>query len=128
MSKKSRFRGPFDKWHGKLADTLLNSERQQLYHTYRSLWRKLGLKKSLWMIWKILGVFVNPLTADDMYSLLNGGNLLQHFQMQLSQKRKSFCELFFAFSKFRFYFEHFQRKVDPHSWCIFGLTDSEKRG
>ena len=27
MSKKSRFRGTFDKWHGKRAETLLKSER-----------------------------------------------------------------------------------------------------
>ena len=34
MSKKSRFRGPFDKRHDKRAETLLNSERQHLYHIY----------------------------------------------------------------------------------------------
>ena len=32
MSKKSRFSRPFDKQHGKLADTLLQSEPQHLYH------------------------------------------------------------------------------------------------
>ena len=31
MSKKSRFRGPFDKQHGKQAETLLKSERQNVY-------------------------------------------------------------------------------------------------
>ena len=30
----------------------------------------------------------NPLTADHKYSVLNKANLLQHSQMQLSQKRK----------------------------------------
>ena len=33
MSKKSRFRRPFDK-HGKRSQTLLKSERQHLYHFY----------------------------------------------------------------------------------------------
>ena len=60
-------------------------------------------------------MFVNSLTGDDKYSILNRGNLLQHFQMQLSQKRKTFSEFVFGFSKFRFNFEQFQEKYDPHS-------------
>ena len=43
-------------------------------------------KKSVLVICKILGLFANTLTADDKYSLLNKNNLLQHLQMQLSQK------------------------------------------
>ena len=34
MSKKSLFRGPFNKLHGKPTETLLKSERQHLYHIY----------------------------------------------------------------------------------------------
>ena len=34
MSKKSCFRGLFDKGHGKRTETLLKSERQYLYHIY----------------------------------------------------------------------------------------------
>ena len=34
MSKNSRFKGPFDKLHGKRAETLLESERHHLYHIY----------------------------------------------------------------------------------------------
>ena len=110
MSKKSRFRGPFDKWHGKRAESLVQAERQHLYHIYWSLWRQLWSEKFLWMICKILGLFVNPLTADDRCSPLNRGNLLQHFQMHLPEKRKIFCKFFFTFSKFRVNFEHFQKK------------------
>ena len=51
------------------------------------------------------------MTAENKYSLLNGDNLQQHFQMQLSQKRKIFSKFFFEFSKCRFNFEHFQTKV-----------------
>ena len=47
--------------------------------------------------------------------------------MHLSQKRKIFCGFFFSFSKFRFNFEHFQKKDDAHSSCIFEITDSERR-
>ena len=75
MSKKFRFRRPFDKWHSKRAKTLLKSERQHLYHIYWSLWRQFSWKNSLLVICKTLGLFANPLTADDKYSLLNRDNL-----------------------------------------------------
>ena len=32
MSKKSCFKGPFDKQHGKRVQTLLRSEQQHRYH------------------------------------------------------------------------------------------------
>ena len=32
MSEKSRFKGPFDREHGKRVQTLLRSERQHGYH------------------------------------------------------------------------------------------------
>ena len=68
------------------------------------------------VICKILGLFLNPLTADNKYSLLNRANLLQHFQMELSKKRKTFCLFFsFAFSKFKFRFEYFQKTDHPHT-------------
>ena len=34
MSKKSRFKGPFDKQRGKLVQTLLRSGTQKIYHIY----------------------------------------------------------------------------------------------
>ena len=43
-------------------------------------------------------------------------------------RNEKYFLIFFAFSKFRWNFEHFQNKDDPHSWCIFELTDPEKRG
>ena len=32
MSKKSRFKGPFDRQHGKRIQTLLRSEQRHRYH------------------------------------------------------------------------------------------------
>ena len=32
MFKKSRFKGPFDRQHGKRVQTLLQSEREHRYH------------------------------------------------------------------------------------------------
>ena len=66
------------------------------------------------------------MTADDKYSFLNRDNLLQHLQMPLSQKKIFPVFFFFAFGKSRFNFEHFYKKVDPHSLSIFEAT--EKRG
>ena len=112
MSTKSHFRGPLDKWHGKRAEREFKAERLLLYQIYWSLWRIFRLKKSLWMTWKILGLFVNPLSGDNKYSLINRGNWLQHFQMELSQTRKILSQFFFKFSRFRLNFEHFQKKMN----------------
>ena len=38
-----------------------------------------------------------------------------------------FFFFFFTFSKYKFNFEHFQKRDDRHSWCICQITDSEKR-
>ena len=89
MSKKYRLSGLFNKWHRKRAET------QHLYHIYWSLWRQFRFERSVLVICKILGLFVNPFNAGYKYSLLERSNLLQHFQMPLSQKRKVCSESFF---------------------------------
>ena len=60
-------------------------------------------------------MFVNTLTADDKYFLLNRYNLTQQFRMELSQKETAFSQLLLAFPKSTLNFEHFQKKDDPHS-------------
>ena len=122
MPKKSCFRGPFHKWHGKRAETLLKSERQHLYHIYLSLWTQCSRKNSLLEIWRILGLFVKPLSANDKYSLINRGSLLQHFQMKLSQKRKTLSQFFLAFSKFWINFQHFHQKMNLTADVFFNLS------
>ena len=52
------------------------------------------------MIYRIVGDFVNALTADDKYYLLNRDILTQPVQMQLSQKQKTFADFFFFFLSF----------------------------
>ena len=56
-------------------------------------------KKSLLVIHKILGRFVNTLAINDKHYLLNRDNLTQPFQIQLSQKQEIFSQFFFAFLK-----------------------------
>ena len=48
---------------------------------------------------QIVGLLVNTLLADEMYTVLNGDNLTIPIQMQLSQKHKTFCQFFTAFLK-----------------------------
>ena len=72
-------------------------------------------------------MFVNTLTADDKYSLLNTDKLTQPIRTPISQKHTDFSEFFLAFSKSTLNFEHFQKKGDPHSRLISEITHSEKR-
>ena len=97
MSKKSRFRGCFDKQHGKRAQTLLKSPSQRRYHIHWSLATKLCSKKSLLLTCKILGLLVNTLAADEKYPVLNRDSLTIPIQMQLSQKQKKFSQIFAEF-------------------------------
>ena len=59
------------------------------------------------VLWKILEVFVNTLTDNDKYSLLDRDNLMQPIQIPLSQKQKTFSELYSAFLKPTLNFAHF---------------------
>ena len=60
-------------------------------------------------------MFVNALTADDKYSLLNRDNLTQQNRTQLSQKQKAFSQFFLAFSKYTLNFEDVEKRDDPDS-------------
>ena len=50
------------------------------------------------------------------------------FRCNYLRNKKLFLIFFFAFLKLSFNFEHFPKKDDPHSWCIFEVTDSQKHG
>ena len=73
-------------------------------------------------------MFVNTLTADDKYYLLNRDNLTQPIWTELSKKQTAFSQLLVAFWKSTLNFEHFQKKDDPHSRFISEIIHSEKRG
>ena len=48
--------------------------------------------------------------------------------MQLSEKWKTFCQLYFAFLKSTLSFEDFQQKDEPHRLSISKIVDSERLG
>ena len=75
---------------------------------------------------KIFRLYVNTLTDDDKYFLFYRDNLMQPIQVLLSQKKKTFSEIFSGFLKSTLNFDHFQTKDDPHSRCISEITVSEK--
>ena len=73
------------------------------------------LEKVFLVIHKILRLFVNTWTVNDKHYLLNRDNLTQPIQIQLSQKQKTFSEIFFAFLKSILNFKHLRKKDDSHS-------------
>ena len=76
----------------------------------------------------MLRLFVNTLTADDKYSLIDMLNFSKEFQTPLSLKQKTFCRFLIAFLKYAWNLEHFQEKDEYPSLIISGVIDCEKRG
>ena len=125
MFKKSRFRGHFEKQHRKRAEPLFKSVWQHLYHIDWSLPSQLNWKKSLFLTCQILGLLLNTLAAGERNPFLNRDNLTIPIQMKLSQKQKSFSEFFARFFKPTIIFKDFEKKYDPHRFCISEITDSK---
>ena len=109
MSKKSRFRGLFDKQYCKRAQAQLKSTSQHVYHIQQSVPSKLSLKKSLLLTCKILGFHVNTFAANENYPVLHRDNFTIPIQMQLSKKQKTFFQFFPAFWKCILNFEYLKK-------------------
>ena len=73
LSKKHRFRTPFDSQHVKYH---VKSQWKHFHHIFSSLWWNLISKKYPLVICKILGVFRNTLTANDKYPVWECENFL----------------------------------------------------
>ena len=83
LSRKRRFRTPFDSQHVEGFQTLVKSSWKQFYHILLLLWETLIWKISLFVIYEILAVFVKILTDDDKYNLRNRVKLRLPIQAQL---------------------------------------------
>ena len=90
MSKKSRFRGCFEKQYGKRAQALLKYLSQTLYHIHQSLPSKLSSKKSLLLTCKILELLVNTLAADKNVSSSSVGQFNDTNSDAIISEKKSF--------------------------------------
>ena len=84
------------------------------------------MKKALLVIYKILRVFVNTLTAHDKHYLLNKDNLAQPIQTEYSQKHKTFSQFSFAILKSILNFIHFPIRIDFDGLFISAITGSSK--
>ena len=121
MSKKSRFRRPFHKQHGKRAEALFKSASVHLYPIDWSLKSQLNLKSSLLLTCQISGELVKTLTADEKYPVLKRDNLTVPIPMQLFKKEKTFSLYFAAFLKSRWNFEYFEEKYFLIDFVILNL-------
>ena len=85
-------------------------------------------KKSALLSSKILGLFVNTLTAEYMYSGRNMQTFTQQVQTLLSLKQKTFSRFFIAFLKSTWNGEHFQKKGESSSLSISEIIDARRGG
>ena len=102
-------------------------EREHFYHIYWLLWTYLSWKMSLLVICKIFGLFLNSLTTDDKYSLLNRDNILilQPLQMQLFQKPKAFLNFFLHFRNLCWILNIFNKKMTQISYGFLNLHNPQ---
>ena len=68
------------------------------------------------------------MTTDDKYSRRNMLNFTQQFEPPLSQKQKTFSEIFLAFLKCSLNLEHFEKQDEYPSLVISRIIDSERGG
>ena len=88
----------------------LNLHAYYYYAIFPWIWDKLSWKKCALVRSKILGLFVNTLTAEYKYSRRDMQTFAQQVQTPLSLKQKTFSGFFIAFLKSAGNGEHFQRK------------------
>ena len=121
MSKKSLFRRPLEKQHGKCSQALLKTASQHFYQIHLSLPSQLSWKKSLLFICQILVLLVNTLAANEKYSVLNRDNLTTQIKIQLSQKNKLFLRLFLHFSNLTQILNILKKKVTLRPFVVSKL-------
>ena len=122
------FKTPFgnEGVHG--LQILLKSARHHYYSIAQWIGDKLSCKKSTLVKFKIVGFFVNTLTADDKYSSRNIQNLTQQLQTTMSQKQKTFYRIFITYVKSRRSSDDFVKKDESTSLSIYDIIDAEKIG
>ena len=76
--------------------------------------------------YEILGLLVNTLTANYGYPGSNTDILPLPFQMQLSEKLKSFSECFYCIFGIYIKFWIFRKKKEVHNPSIFEVIDSQR--
>ena len=88
MPKSNCFRTPFASEREHESQTLLKYYWQHFYRNFPIIQNKLDSKTCLWMIPKILGLFVNTLTGDNMYSPIIQRNSSNDFKRNYLKNEK----------------------------------------
>ena len=139
MPEKPYFRTAFGNQPVNGWQTLLKSARHYYYPIFPWIWDKLSWKKSALVRSKILGLFVNTLTAEYRYSRRNMQTLTQKVQTPLCLKQKTFSDFFLpfeiymnwrTFSKKRraFYLKYFRNYWLQKRWllnCLKSFTSEQ---
>ena len=110
VSKKRRFRIPFDSQHVKASQMPAKSPWESFYEVFLSFSVRLIWKMSPLVLSEILGVFVETLTADGKDPVQGCENLQLPIQMQLSPKQKSFLNFLFHFWNLHQIFNTFKKR------------------
>ena len=113
--KKCHFGTLFDSQHVKVSQKLAKSPWDHFLHVFSSFWERLIWKISPPLFREILVVSLNTLTSNAKYPVEDWQNLQFPMQMQLSEKRKTFSELFVPFLESTSNFTHFHKKDDGHT-------------
>ena len=128
MPEKPYFRTAFGNQPVNGYQTLLKSARHYYYPIFPWILDKLSLKKSALVRFKILGLFVNTLTAQYMYSRRKMQTFAQQVLTPLPLKQKIFSGFFIAFLKSIWNVEQFQKKGESSSLSISEIIDSKRGG
>ena len=94
----------------KLPSYLRNLHESAFIMIFSLVSEKLIWKMSSLVLTEILGVFLNTLIGDAMYSVQDCENLPLPIQMQLPEKRKRFSQFSVPFLETTSNFKHFERK------------------
>ena len=89
---------------------------------------KLSWKKSALVRYKILGLFVNTLTAEYTYSRRNMQTFTQKVETKSFLKQKTFSGFFIAFLKSTWNGEHFEKNGESSSLSISEIIYSKRGG
>ena len=113
MCKKSTFRGPLNKQHGRAARELVKSASKHLFHIHWSLPVQLSWKKSLpyWRKKSWYCLLTHWLAMESIVLLIE---TIQRYQFwcKYLRNKKIFSECLTAFLKSRFNFKHFEKKMN----------------
>ena len=121
MCKKSRFRLPFQKEHGKRVSTLFKFEGQHLYDIYSLSGSQFSCKKSLLVRCKSLRLSVKTMSAVDKCCLTIRDNLVEPIHMQLSQKLKTFFSFILHFRNLGEILDIFRKKMTLIAYLFLRL-------